>query len=103
MLEELFCFPEIFGRPELIQMSKDTHDFGETVRLQDVQKLKGLHLKAKLGVDAKEDQVGNFGAIQHGGCIVRTFKEGHPLFLSSNDCDGTRHCRQILLRVEFDE
>ena len=52
VLEQLAGLSQILGRAELVQMRKDAHHLGKAMRLQDVQKLKRLHLEAKLGIDA---------------------------------------------------
>jgi hypothetical protein len=64
MFEQLFGFAQILGCSELIQVGKDTHDFGKTVCLQNVEKLKGFHFKTEFGIHAQEDEIGNFGTVQ---------------------------------------
>jgi hypothetical protein len=64
MFEQLFGFAQILGRTELIQVGKDTHDFGETVCLQNVEKLKGFHFETEFGIHAQEDEIGNLGTVQ---------------------------------------
>lgn len=103
MLEQLASLSQILGRAELVQMRKDAHDLGKAMRLQDVQKLKRFHLKAKLGIDAKEDEVGDLGAIQHGGRIVGAFHERDSLLLPGDDRDGPNDIGQVVIGVHLDQ
>ena len=64
MFEQLFGFAQILGRTELIEMGKYAHDFGETMCLQNVEKLKGFHFETEFGIHAQEDEIGNLGTVQ---------------------------------------
>ena len=93
LFEEFFGFSQVFGCPELIQMSEDPHHFGETVRLQYVEEFKRFHFKAKFGIDAQQHQVGNFGTVQHGCGVIGALKEGDAFVLAGYDCDWSCNCR----------
>lgn len=103
MLEQLASLSKVLGRAELVQMRKDAHHLGKAMRLQDVQKLKRFHLKAKLGIDAKEDEVGDLGAIQHGGRVVGTFHQRDALLLSRYDRDGPNDVGEVMVGVHLDQ
>lgn len=103
MLEQLAGLSKILGRAELVQMRKYAHHLGKAMRLQDVQELKRFHLKAKLGIDAQEDEVGDLGAIQHGGRIVGTFHQRDALLLPRNDRDGPNDVGEVVVGVHLDQ
>ncbi len=64
MFQKLFGFAQILGCAELIEVSEYTHDFGETVCLQNVEKLECFHFKTEFGIHAQEDEIGNLGTVQ---------------------------------------
>ena len=70
VFQQFLGLAQILGRPKLIEMRKDAHDFGESVRLQNVQKFKGFHFETKFGVDAQEHKIGNFGTVQQCGRVI---------------------------------
>jgi hypothetical protein len=50
--------------------------------LKNVEKLKGLHLKAKAAVHQQHHQVGHLSQIHHGVEIIFTLKKSQPLLLA---------------------
>mmetsp|Transcript_6057 Transcript_6057/g.15446 ORF Transcript_6057/g.15446 Transcript_6057/m.15446 type:complete len:225 (-) Transcript_6057:2167-2841(-) len=84
-------------------MRKNAHDFGKAVRLEHIQKLKGFHFKAKLGVHHQQYQIGNLGAVQHGRRVVGALKERNTLVLSGHHCNGPCDGCQVVIGVGFDQ
>mmetsp|Transcript_38148 Transcript_38148/g.114055 ORF Transcript_38148/g.114055 Transcript_38148/m.114055 type:complete len:788 (-) Transcript_38148:151-2514(-) len=104
MLEQLFRLAEILGGAKFVEMSKDTHDAGESVDLEHVEEFERLHLESVFGVDAQQDQIGDLGAVEHGGGILRgTFHEGHATSLSDRDRDGPDRIVQVPIGMELDQ
>jgi hypothetical protein len=52
VFEQFLGLAQVFRGAKLVEMCKYAHDFWESVRLQDIEELKGLHFKAKFGIDA---------------------------------------------------
>mmetsp|Transcript_43718 Transcript_43718/g.66013 ORF Transcript_43718/g.66013 Transcript_43718/m.66013 type:complete len:203 (-) Transcript_43718:385-993(-) len=101
VLEELFCFAEILHCLELVKVRKNAHDFGETVCLQHVEKLKGLHLEAVLGVHHQQHEVSHFGQVQHGRCVIWALEKCHALIFASHHRHGACHTRQVVVAIHL--
>ena len=82
---------------EPVQMGQNTHDLGETVRLEDVEELKGLHLETKAGVDHQQDQVCNFGNVDHAVQVIVAFNEGQTPLLATDHRNRTLDLRERVL------
>ena len=104
LLEQFFGLAQVLCRLELIEVGKNTHDLWESVRLQYVQKLKRFHFKAKFGIDTKQDQVSNLGAVEHRrGVVAGALQKGDALVLGGYDGDWTGNGCKIVICVKFDE
>lgn len=58
MFQVFLGLPQCLVVLEWIQVSQYTHDTREAVYLTDVEKLKGLHLKAKAGINQHQNLEG---------------------------------------------
>jgi hypothetical protein len=59
VLQDLLGAAQLLVDFEGVEVGEDAHDFGEAVHLQNVQKLKGLHFKAKSSVNEQKDEISN--------------------------------------------
>ena len=55
LLQLLLCLPQSLCAVEHVKVGEDAHHLGESVRLEDVEKLERLHLKTKAGINQKKN------------------------------------------------
>ncbi len=64
VLQDLLRAPQLLVDFERVEVGEHTHNFGEAVDLQNVEKLKSLHLKAESSIDEQEHEIGNCRGVE---------------------------------------
>lgn len=106
------------GFLDKIHVREEAEDFGETVRLQNVEELERFlqrsvsihndmrathHLEPETTVNHEEHQVDDFAQINHAVQVVSTFHKGDPPRLSRHYSDRPLRLTQIVLGKPLDK
>lgn len=84
-------------------MCKSAQNKWEAVRLQKGKEFESFHFKPQTGIDNENNNVGNFGKIDHGADIIRTFDDGDALFFVGSESDGAVDLLDFVLGEVFDQ
>lgn len=86
-----------------VQVSEDTHNLGETMRLKHVEELESLHFEAVGSVNEQEHEISDLGNVDSGREIVGNLDESGTSRLGCNDGDGTLDFLKIAHGVVLNE
>lgn len=103
ILQNLLCVLQGLVLLKSVKMGHNTKHTRESVRLDDIEELKGLHLEAKASIHHQQDKIGNLSKINHSRNIVWTLDEGQAAILSTNHGNRSAHVRQSLFGVFLDQ
>lgn len=114
MLQPLLGVLECLLLLDEVEVSQKTNDFGETVRLKNVEKLECFlivsktlvlahHLESKTSINHEQNQVGDLANVNHGVEIVVALDECQTTGLAADTGDGSANVIQVVLGEALDE
>ena len=104
MFESFLGILQCLVRLEVVKMREHSHDLRKAVKLEEIEKLKGIHLESVARIDHEQHHVGHLRKVSHGvNVITGALEEGDPFVLPRNQRDGTLGVDQILPGINLDQ
>ncbi len=101
--EFLFGFFELFVFFEKVKMRECAQNKRKTMRFQEGQELKCFHLKSQTCINDKDNNVSDFGKVNHGANVIGAFNDGNSLFFVGPQGDRSVYLVNFVLGEVLDK